>query len=254
MRASMMYFLLIIKMNQINDLVEILPINTINEIPEIVLGWYKKGLPDREVRKKVELARPKYKEFDIDQVIEIALSKFKKEFSKERDHILALHLSRYDEAITKLYNFKSRFQGKRAIFDITENYYQLLAVMKQKETLFGFHKKSFQIKVSNVINKRKRAILSDKFNISLLSSEEQLDFLGLLTKTKSNPEDAIKTITLNKPIVYSEYKEVQLELLPQLESIKLIETQTERSLSIEEVSRKLQQTQLQLIADTYKKK
>ena len=230
---------------------QILPSNTIDQIPDIVLEWYKQGIPDREIRKQVELAKPKYKEYDVDEIINKALLKFKKEFCRERDHILALHLSRYDETINKLYLFKSKYRGKRAIYDTNDIYQQLLVVMRQKETLFGFHKKSFQIRVSNVISKRKQAILSDKFNIGLLSPEEQLDFLKLLTKAKANAEDDIKAISLKESSEYTEYQEIDWVKISGDQVLTIEEKKQQGSIDIASVTEKLKATQLKLIADTY---
>jgi len=161
----------------------------------------------------------------LEEFIDIAADIIATEFLKKDEVVIGIHIERYNEELKRLQKLlDGNFPGVPVsvrIASIISTYSSMMDVMYQKEGLLQLHSKNTVIKVNqqnNIIHRTRK----EKFDFSILSFDEKVELLNLITKTTMSDSE-ISGVILNTgkkdevviDIEHEEVKELNIDKIKQ---------------------------------------
>lgn len=170
------------------------------EITELI----EEGHTPSFIRNRIRQSNPNISDQVYTRIHESAIRPMQRELMENRDLMQIQHFARYDrdrdtilQKITKAEN-ADLFADPRYIYKAVEMYGDLIDMIRQKEKLFGLHKKIFKIRLHKYVGEQLNGMTD--INIKALSPNEQIELLRLLKKAKS---DEYVEIKFNQDVDYT---------------------------------------------------
>lgn len=161
------------------------------ELFEKIRELIDKGHTVTFIRNYVRVSNPNITDRVYNRIYESVIRPIQQELITNRDLMQIQHFARYDrDRDTMLKEIEIAEQSNifqldpPSIFKAAEMYGGLLDMIRQKEKLFGLHKKIFKVKLRKYVGEQLNGF--GEMKINALTSEEQVDLLRLLKKAKSD--------------------------------------------------------------------
>lgn len=209
---------------------EVAPVSVFGEAIKFACHQFRNGVSEKVIVKDLTEANDKFTPENLNFIIHRASLEIANEYSRDRGSIIGLHIRRYNDELKKeLANHHNdielphiRKQFRLVTLQIC------LDILFAKERVLQIHAKDTQIKIFNKLN----AKLKEKnvaYDLSVLTLEEKIEFLNLVTKTKRTDSEVFSVKT--KADIIETIDIDHEEVVPVNDNIKLI---TQTNLPVEE--------------------
>lgn len=161
------------------------------ELFEKITELIYKGHTVTFIRNYVRESNPNITDQVYNRIYESVIRPIQQELITNRDLMQIQHFARYDRdrdtMLKEIENAETSNIFKLdplSVYKAAEMYGNLLDMIRQKEKLFGLHKKIFKIRLRKYVGEQLSGLGS--MNVNALSPDEQVDLLRLLKKAKSD--------------------------------------------------------------------
>lgn len=162
------------------------------------IDLFKVGLTKAIVRETIASDKEFSSLVDIELVLLEALSEVSEQFITKNDHLIGLHLERYNREVERLINKDFSAFGPLLERKIKSGaYMDVLDTLHQKEKLLQLHSKQTVVRFNqrNSININE---IESKFDLQELDFEEKRRLVELLLKSKTSDGDEVVSVILNE--------------------------------------------------------
>lgn len=199
----------------------------------------------------------------LDQIIYTATVDIKFDYAKDRQSIVALHLARYNENISALFNahIDTAVENSKEVERKMNGLYLLMDTMIGKERVLGIHKKSFKLQINNEVEVEKQRKEREQLNIDNLTFQEQLELLELIEIAKLTDFEMVSVKLRQEEVSQKSEAFEEAEVIEETLNIDLIARPKPKAFSkakqqpkrLTDVTRKLKQSSANEAKKAFKK-
>lgn len=165
----------------------------------------------------------------IDRIIGEVSRNLRDEYGKDKNHVMALHIERYNHDIINIlslenhiekakeadelgeqYEFPDGFDFGKTKMRLINRYFDALSTILQKEKVLQMHSNGFLVSIVNNLNIEKKE--KKQYDLSKLTFEQKIDFLNLLLKSKKNDFE-VGSVILRSPDVQQKTIDIVHEVI-----------------------------------------
>lgn len=212
------------------------------------IDLFKVGLTKAIVRETIINDKEFSSLSEVETILIEALSEVSEQFVTKNDHLIGLHLERYNREVERLINKDFSAFGPLLERKIKSGaYMDVLDTLHQKEKLLQLHSKQTVIRFNqrNSININE---IESKFDLQELDFEEKRRLMELLLKSKTSDGDEVISVILNdkddnvididSEVIVESPDTVNIAKIEQLDNT-VNEKQYKAPVGLEEIKRKL---------------